>query len=182
MLQKKPSAHKREHPALQNMKFLSFFLLLWVIFALLDPDPYPDSEYGSGSASADPIEFGYNSDPGQPWWKWNGSETSRWWRILVGHWSTTSTSKLLPNLTVHFGYCVRHNPGSGNGCPICCSNDFEVFKAYILELKFCNYQHVCVIKLLKSLHITHITSDFRPLFHARFFGNVVWLGTSLFFG
>jgi hypothetical protein len=30
---------KREHPALQNMKFLDYFLLLWVIFALLDPDP-----------------------------------------------------------------------------------------------------------------------------------------------
>jgi hypothetical protein len=29
------------------MKFLNLFLLLWVIFALLDPDP--DSEYGSGS-------------------------------------------------------------------------------------------------------------------------------------
>ncbi len=27
---------KREHPALQNMKFFAF---LWVIFALLDPDP-----------------------------------------------------------------------------------------------------------------------------------------------
>jgi hypothetical protein len=26
-------------PALQNMKFLNFFLLLWAIFALLDPDP-----------------------------------------------------------------------------------------------------------------------------------------------
>jgi hypothetical protein len=38
-LQKKPSALKREHPALQNMKFLNFLLLLWVIFALLDPDP-----------------------------------------------------------------------------------------------------------------------------------------------
>jgi hypothetical protein len=45
-----PSALKREHPALQNMKFLDFFsLLLWVIFALLDPvpdipnaDPDPD--------------------------------------------------------------------------------------------------------------------------------------------
>jgi hypothetical protein len=24
-----------------NMKFLNFFLLLWVIFALLDPDPDP---------------------------------------------------------------------------------------------------------------------------------------------
>ena len=33
MLQKKPSALKREHPAVQNMKFLIFFLFLWVIFA-----------------------------------------------------------------------------------------------------------------------------------------------------
>ncbi len=35
-LQKKPSALKREHPALQNMKF---FLLFWVILALLEPEP-----------------------------------------------------------------------------------------------------------------------------------------------
>jgi hypothetical protein len=38
-----------------------FFLLLWVIFALLDPDP--DSEYGSGSGSTGPIEYGSNPDP-----------------------------------------------------------------------------------------------------------------------
>jgi hypothetical protein len=38
-LQKKPSALKRGHPALINMKFLNFFLLLWAIFVLLDPDP-----------------------------------------------------------------------------------------------------------------------------------------------
>ena len=38
-----------------------FFLLLWVIFALLDPDP--DSEYGSGSGSPVPIEYGSNTDP-----------------------------------------------------------------------------------------------------------------------
>jgi hypothetical protein len=36
-----------------------FFLLLWVIFALLDPDP--DSEYGSGSTG--PIEYGSITDP-----------------------------------------------------------------------------------------------------------------------
>ncbi len=30
---------KREHPVLKNMKILDFFLFLWVIFALLDPDP-----------------------------------------------------------------------------------------------------------------------------------------------
>ncbi len=38
-LQKKPSAFKRKHPALQNMKFLNFFQFLWVISALLDPYP-----------------------------------------------------------------------------------------------------------------------------------------------
>jgi hypothetical protein len=38
-LQEKPSAFKREHPALQNVKFLNFFQFLLVIFALLDPDP-----------------------------------------------------------------------------------------------------------------------------------------------
>jgi hypothetical protein len=56
-LQKKPSAFKRGHPTLQNMNFDKFFLLLWVIFALLDPDP--DSESGS----TDPIESGSNPDP-----------------------------------------------------------------------------------------------------------------------
>jgi hypothetical protein len=40
-LQKKPSALKRGHPTLQNMNFYKFFLLLWVTFALLDPDPGP---------------------------------------------------------------------------------------------------------------------------------------------
>jgi hypothetical protein len=54
-LKKKPSALKREHPALQTMEFLNC-LLFWVIFALLDPDP--NSEYGSGSTEM--IEFGSN--------------------------------------------------------------------------------------------------------------------------
>jgi hypothetical protein len=35
----KPSALKREHPALLNMKFLNFLKFLWVIFALLEPNP-----------------------------------------------------------------------------------------------------------------------------------------------
>jgi hypothetical protein len=39
-LQEKPSALKREHPALQKMKFINFFLCLWIIFALLDTDPW----------------------------------------------------------------------------------------------------------------------------------------------
>jgi hypothetical protein len=45
-LQEKPSALRREHPALQKFKFINFFLCLWVIFALLDP--YPDCESGYG--------------------------------------------------------------------------------------------------------------------------------------
>jgi hypothetical protein len=43
-LQKKPAAHKKNHPTLQNLNFKIFLLLLWVIFALLDPDP----DSGSG--------------------------------------------------------------------------------------------------------------------------------------
>jgi hypothetical protein len=43
-----------EHPALKNMKILVFFLFLWVIFALRDPDPNPAAQInadpcGSGS-------------------------------------------------------------------------------------------------------------------------------------
>ncbi len=37
-LQEKPSALKREHPALQKMKFIDSLLFSWVSFALLDPD------------------------------------------------------------------------------------------------------------------------------------------------
>ncbi len=55
----KPSVLKREHPSLQTMKYLHFFQLLCVIFALLDPDL--DSGYGSGST--DLIESGSNTDP-----------------------------------------------------------------------------------------------------------------------
>jgi hypothetical protein len=61
--QKRPSSTSK-HELLKN------FLLLWVIFALLDPDPDPDSESGSTV----PIEFGSNPDPDtdpdpdpQPW-------------------------------------------------------------------------------------------------------------------
>jgi hypothetical protein len=55
--------------AIQHFKtwtFTTFFLILWVIFVLLDPDPNPDSESGSGST--DPIKSGSNPDPDpQPW-------------------------------------------------------------------------------------------------------------------
>jgi hypothetical protein len=42
--QEKPLALKREHPALQNVTFLYIFQFLWVIFALLDPDPDPATQ------------------------------------------------------------------------------------------------------------------------------------------
>jgi hypothetical protein len=45
------------------MKFLNFFLLLRVIFALLDPD----SKYGSGSGSTDLIESGSAKLPFRSW-------------------------------------------------------------------------------------------------------------------
>ncbi len=40
-LKEKPSAFKRAHPALQNMKFFNFFYFCGSFFALLDPDPDP---------------------------------------------------------------------------------------------------------------------------------------------
>jgi hypothetical protein len=54
-LQEKPSALKREHPVLKNMKILDLFLFLCVIFALLDPDPDPDP---ATQINADPCGSG----------------------------------------------------------------------------------------------------------------------------
>ncbi len=63
-LQEKPLALKREHPALQKLKFMNFFFLpfLFVIFALLDLDPiFPFCEIVKwswlrlGSHSAQPV-------------------------------------------------------------------------------------------------------------------------------
>jgi hypothetical protein len=50
-LQEKPSALKREHPELKNMKILDLFLFSWVVFALLVPDPDPQFECGSRSSN-----------------------------------------------------------------------------------------------------------------------------------
>jgi hypothetical protein len=60
-LQEKPSALKREHPALQKIKFINFSLFVGH-FALLDPDLDRESgsrcESGSRYGSGDPIESG----------------------------------------------------------------------------------------------------------------------------
>jgi hypothetical protein len=52
-LEEKPSALKREHPAIQKIKFINFFLCLWVISAR---PPGQDCESGDGSR--DPTESG----------------------------------------------------------------------------------------------------------------------------
>jgi hypothetical protein len=56
-LQKKPSVLKWEHPALQNLKFLPFFLFLSVIFALLDPNPDDQNQCGPGSGQCLPQQI-----------------------------------------------------------------------------------------------------------------------------
>jgi hypothetical protein len=50
----KPSTLKREHPALQNMKFIYFFLLLWSILS---------SWTQNRISNTDLIESGSNPDP-----------------------------------------------------------------------------------------------------------------------
>ena len=61
------------------MTFLNFFLLLWVNFALLDPDPNLYSE----SRCTDTIESGSNWDPDLPtlvvlWWIRIGFDADPW--------------------------------------------------------------------------------------------------------
>jgi hypothetical protein len=42
-LQEKLSALKTEHAEIKKIKFINYFQFLWVIFALLNPDPDTDS-------------------------------------------------------------------------------------------------------------------------------------------
>ncbi len=59
----KPSVLKREHPAIQNLKFLHFFLFLWLIFALLDSDPDPATQInGDSCPDTDPDPQPYLKD------------------------------------------------------------------------------------------------------------------------
>ncbi len=51
-LKEKPSALKREHPALQKLNFINFFLCLWDTIVLLDPDTDPGSPF-----NPDPIRI-----------------------------------------------------------------------------------------------------------------------------
>jgi hypothetical protein len=56
---KKPSALKKDHPTLQNMKFFNFSTFVGHFCPPGDPDPDSESESGS----TDPIESGSNPDP-----------------------------------------------------------------------------------------------------------------------
>jgi hypothetical protein len=63
-LQKKPSALKREHISLQKIKFITFFLCLWVISALLDPDCESDPNTDLGT----PLNPDPDSNPDPQHW------------------------------------------------------------------------------------------------------------------
>ncbi len=55
----KPSAPKEKNSTLQNMTILYFFLYLWAIFALSDPDPDPVSIFVTKS----PEKYGEKLNP-----------------------------------------------------------------------------------------------------------------------
>jgi hypothetical protein len=79
------------------MNFQQMSLLLWVTFALLDPDP--DSESGSTDpieyGSTDPIESGSNTDP-DPQTYGSGSGSAK-----LSQWPACCD---LPNLFLHESY------------------------------------------------------------------------------
>jgi hypothetical protein len=112
-LQKNPSALKREHPALQNMKFLNFFLLLWEIFALLDP--YPDSESGYGSTdliesvsgSETLIESMIIDNPWTAWWGFRSLGAGKS-PLFPGPSSRNLFPLHLVSLADAFAFLVRH--------------------------------------------------------------------------
>ena len=123
-LQKKPSAHKRGHPTLQNMNFFYFcgsFLPSWIRIRIriqiMDPDPNPmvwlNIEYGSNP----------NPDPNtllrRKTWSKKRPASTAWTKI----WTPTSSSlekisrkcKFCPKL------CPKLNPSTGH-CRNCTSS------------------------------------------------------------
>ncbi len=153
-LRKKPSALKREHPALQNMKFRNFvyfcgpFLLSWIRIRIripnTDPDPHQLTRLNS-----DTIRIRGNPDE-------NGKVLKL--RADVESWLVNHINIQQPNSTI--GTLCTSQPWTGNGCQICCSflNDFY------MPVKFGN-QQIWIIKLLNLLLYSTHTSD--HFFHAR---------------
>jgi hypothetical protein len=62
---------KREHLALQNMKFLHFFIFVGQFFAILDADPstkiHADRDSGSRSATLEKIKGTVSRDRNKVW-------------------------------------------------------------------------------------------------------------------
>jgi hypothetical protein len=63
------SALKIEHPAFQKMKFINFFLCLWVIFALLDPDLIQIHSTAKNYAILSGSLYSLHADKCLGWWK-----------------------------------------------------------------------------------------------------------------
>ncbi len=114
----KSTSNMIQHFKTSKHETFKFFLLLWVIFSLLDPDP--DSESGSGSTY--PIESGFNPDSDTdpdpqpckkesifPWYLagreccwWAGIDRALWWlwwpgRELIHHTNKFCTLHILYN-------------------------------------------------------------------------------------
>jgi hypothetical protein len=68
-LQEKPSPSKKIIEHFKTWNFLTFLLLLWIIFALVDPDPVSES----GSGSTDLIESVSDSYP----------DPTHWWQVVI---------------------------------------------------------------------------------------------------
>ncbi len=117
-----PKALKREHPSLQNMKFLNFFIFVWVIFALMDPDPHWIL-----------IQSGFGSETLVP------RMPAKWWTCYI----TIEIQQYKPIksrwLLVAYVLLVKLSPkSSGSGCIYrwiyCCSSqrpELEFFSVRI---------------------------------------------------
>jgi hypothetical protein len=74
LLRGRPSYRRSHQPTKENIQhfkkcnLLTFFLLLWSNFVLLEPDLDPNCESGYGYGSRDPIDSGSSPDPDPQQW------------------------------------------------------------------------------------------------------------------
>jgi hypothetical protein len=73
-LQTKPSAFKGKHPALKRMKFIDFFLCLWVIFPFWIRTENPDPDTDPGTPQQWPKQPQHRRQQLEP-----QPEECRWW-------------------------------------------------------------------------------------------------------
>ncbi len=137
-LQEKPSVLKRDHPAFKKMKFINFFLCLWVIFALLDPDTY----------------LGTPLDPDPQYWLSGKGQNLRRQRNLEGHFLVTASFHLKP------GTKIWMKLGTENSKIVLNRNNskFKVFKFFfnrwsektLFRTWICIYLATCVDSVIIS--------------------------------